>query len=130
MAPASKTSFKAWYFKAGESNVKLIDYVPSCENMTALIQCDTVDSMRIHTDKGIFSIYYNDNGLWEDNVFNEPASQILGKLPIDWANMNGNYVVKCSTSAVDEDGDYIGCDMPSIGFKEWIDLCSAAMSVA
>jgi hypothetical protein len=122
------TSFKAWYFKAGESKVKLIDYVPSYKNTQALLQCDTIDSQTIHTDKGIFTIYFNDNGRWEDKVFNKPASQVLGKLPIQWANMNGNYIVECSTSAVDdEDYDYIPCDMPSIGFKEWIDLCSTVM---
>ena len=120
----SKTT-KAWYFKAGENKVKLIDYNP--KDIHSLLECRTIDSQSIYTSKGIFTIFYNDNGLYEDTIFNKPASQVLGKLPIQWGTMTGNYIVKCSIEATDDDDENIDVDMPTIGFKEWITLCSEVM---
>jgi hypothetical protein len=122
MSSVSNTT-KAWYFKAGEKSVKLIDYHP--DNIYTLLGCETIDAQTIHTPKGIFTILFNDNGRWEDKVFNKPAAQVLGKLPIQWGTMNGNYIVKCSKEQ--EDDENINVDMPAIGFKEWIDLCSTVM---
>jgi hypothetical protein len=121
--PTKKTT-KVWYFKAGENSVKLIDYHP--DDIHALLECDYLDCQTIYTSKGIFTIYFNDNGLYEDNVINKPASQVLGKLPINWGRqlLTGNYIVKCTTEETDDDGEYIAIDMPSMGFKEWITICS------
>ncbi len=119
---SSKPTTKAWYFKAGEKSVKLIDYNP--DNVRTLLECRTIDCITIYTTKGIFTILFNDNGLYEDTVFNKPAHQVLGKLPINWGTMNGNYIVRCSKEAENEDEDGINVDMPSIDFKEWITLCS------
>ena len=121
----SKPSSKAWYFKAGESKVKLIDY--KSDDLQTLLECRMVDCQSIYTSKGIFTIFYNDNGIYEDTVFNKPASQVLGKLPIMWGTMNGNFIVKCSMESSDEEEDNINIDMPTIGFKEWITLCSDVM---
>ncbi len=124
---SSKPTTKAWYFKAGEKSVKLIDYNP--DEIYTLLECNTIDCQSIYTSKGIFTILYNDNGLYEDTIFNKPASQVLGKLPIRWGTMNGNYIVKCSIENPDPDADEfnLNVDMPSIGFKEWITLCSDVM---
>ena len=119
---SSKPTTKAWYFKAGEKSVKLIDY--NSDNIYTLLGCEMLDCITIHTTKGIFTILFNDNGLYEDTVFNKPAHQVLGKLPINWGTMNGNFIVKCSKEAEDEDEENTNIDMPSIDFKEWITLCS------
>lgn len=120
---------KTWYFKAGESSVKLLpvdcceDGMPRLKDLHRLLNCHTLDATYIHTHMGVFSIWYNDLGLYEDFVFNKPASQVLGKLPIRWSNMNGNYLVMFHpTGDLDT---YL--HMPSIGFKLWIQICTEAL---
>ena len=128
----SKKSVKAWYFKAGEDKVLLIDYVPTYDNLRKLLNCETIDGQHIETDIGTFNIMYNDNGMYEDTEFNKPATQVLGKLPIRWGTMNGNYLVYCSkTGEYDEAADdIVRCDMPSISFKYWIHKCSTVLREA
>lgn len=124
-------SISAWYFKAGETSVKLqtIDINdsetggPRLQDMHRLLDCHTLDAQFIHTDMGIFSIWFNDLGMYEDFVFNKPASMVLAKLPIAWSNMNGNYLVMFHPKG--DPDTYL--DIPAIGFKQWIAMCSEAL---
>jgi hypothetical protein len=127
------TSVSVWHFEAGVSVVKVIKTPVTLKTLYALLNCKTVDAQTIQTSLGIFTIWYNDNGIADETVFNKPASQVLGKLPIRWGTMNGNFVVTFSKPAKgdddsDDDGEPERADMPIIGFKEWIDLCSKAIS--
>jgi hypothetical protein len=124
------SSVNAWYFKAGATAVKLVKYDRSLKTLHKLLECDTVDCQVIHTDTGNYTIWYNDNGLYEDKVFNKPASQVIGKLPIRWGTMNGNFLVTFGKPNPRDDEEDTPADIPAIGFKDWITLCSDVMREA
>jgi hypothetical protein len=123
---SSSNTVKAWYFKAGETSVKTINYnAEDRDTLKKLLDCEYVGCQTIKTSKGIFTIIFNDNGFYEDTLYNKPATLVLGKIPI-WGGreLTGNYIVKCSLYYED---DTIQIDMPKITFKEWIDVCREAI---
>ena len=126
-ASAPKT-FKAWYFKAGETKVGLIDYKDKLADLRKLLNCGTVGAQSVTVGDVKYTIWFNDNGCYEETEHNATAAKVLGKLPIRWGTMNGNFLVVAKRVVLDEDGceedEPTPIDIPSIGFREWIDACS------
>lgn len=124
----SRRPVSAWYFKAGASSVKKITYDGNLKTLQSLIgeyRPARVDCIGITLpDNSRYSIFFNENGMYEDVNTNLCATQVLGKLPINWDGskgmMKGNYVVLYMKDADDEEGRRD--DIPEIGFREWINL--------
>ena len=121
-------SVSVWFFKAGEDKV-LLRKVPlskglfSSKPLTKMLGYDNFETYSYTDPMGLrINILMNEMGMYEDTIPNLPATQVLGKIKLNWGErpfLRGNYMVYAS-SPENEDGEDERVDMPTKSFQDFV----------
>jgi hypothetical protein len=108
-------SHSFWFFDADKPAVQLMKGSDESGLYKKLLKCKFVGYATCSTKRCSYTIWFNDNGIYEESKTNTAARQVLGKLKIPFGTMKGNFIVDAFNI---NDGETI--DMPKIDFKTFI----------
>lgn len=129
------STIQVWYFKAGEDKVKLINLPINPEtkrvsvaSLKEHIGCEYLDGHTWHLADGEYTVWWNDNGLYEDTEYNKTATQVIRKLALNWGSpfLTGNYIVAHYREAEGFE-EPISFDIPKMSFKDFITQANEKM---